>query len=120
MSEKWVRDTGLVFTLVALVFAFRGSKVALIVAAVLTLITMLFPVLLRPLAWLWFTIATVVSNVMQRVFLGLIFCIVVTPVALLRRMLKGDARDLSRDEIHDTSLVPMQGLVTAQDMVRPY
>ena len=120
MNDAWVRDTGLVFVLISLVFAFLGSDVALVIAAVLILVTMLFPSLLWPLAWLWFVIAKVISNVMQRVFFGLIFFVVVTPVALLRRVLKGDTRALLRDKAHDTSFIPLNGLVAPEDMEHPY
>ncbi len=120
MDNKWIRDTGLVFVFVSLLFALLGSRTALVIAIVLIVVTMLFPSLLRPLAWFWSIVAKVLGNVMQRVFFGLVFFIVVTPIGLLRRVFKGDARDLSWDKAHDTSLVPMNGLVTAQDIVHPY
>ncbi len=120
MNTTWVRDTGLVFALISLFFAFRGSRIGLIAAVVLIVVTMLFPSLLRPFAWLWFVTAKALGSVMQRVCFGLIFFLIVTPVGFLRRVLKGDARDLSRNAARATSFVPLKGLMTPEDMVHPY
>ena len=120
MNATWIRDTGLVFALISLFFASQGSKVGLVSAVALILVTLLCPSLLRPLAWLWFIIAGALGTVMPRVFFGLIFFIVVTPMGLVRRLCKSDVRDFSRDTTHTTSFIPMGGLVVAADMVHPY
>ena len=120
MSDAWIRDTGLVFALVALGVAYYGSKPAILVAGILLCIVLFFPSLLRPIARMWRMIADVLGYLMHRVLFGLIFFIVITPLGVVRRILRGDARDRVRDTFHTTAFVPMNGPVTPDAMERPY
>lgn len=120
MSEKWIRDTGLMFILVSLVVVYRGSESALFVAGLLTIIILFAPSLLRPLAWVWLKIAEGLGFVMQRIFFGLVFFVVVTPIGLLRRAVMGDARDCARDISRSTAFVPGVGVVVREYMEKPY
>ena len=122
MSDAWVRDTGLVCVLVALVIEYYdyGSKPAILIAGVLLLVVLFFPSLLRPIARVWLMIAEVFGYLMRPVFFGLIFFIVITPIGVLRRILRGDARNLVRDTLHTTAFVPKNGLVTPDVLERPY
>jgi hypothetical protein len=119
MSDKWVRDTGLVFVLVALVFAYRGSTAALLIAGLLVLAVLFVPSLLKPLAWGWQKFAEVLGFVMQRIFFGLVFFVIVTPIGFVRRILGKDERDLARDIPRDTAFVP-KAPITRVSLERPY
>lgn len=120
MTEKWIRDTGLVAILLALYFAYHGSHKALGIALLLTLITLLVPSLLRPLAYVWLKLTEVLGMVMPRVFFGLVFFVVVTPIGLIRRLLSGDPRAKKHNTEDETALVAMKGLVTKEDLAHPY
>jgi len=120
MTEKWIRDTGLAAVLVSLVFAYRGSNAALAVAGVCALLLLFFPSALRPLAWVWLKITEGLGYVMPPVFFGLVFFAVVTPAGVLRRMLRGDARDIARDTKRGTAFVAGSGLFAPRSLENPY
>ena len=58
--------------------------------ALLVLLGLVFPRALVIPNRLWMGLAEALSFVMTRVILGLVFCLLVTPIGLLRRMLGGD------------------------------
>lgn len=120
MTEKWIRDTGLVAIVIALYVAYHGSSRALGIAILLTLITLLVPSLLRPLAYVWLKLTEVLAIIMPRVLFGLVFFVVVTPIGLIRRLLTGDARGKEHDTAKKTAFVAMKGLVTKEDLAHPY
>ena len=59
-------------------------------ALLLTLITLIFPIVFNPFAAFWFWLSKILSSIGSRVFLTLVFFIVVTPVGLVRKLLKRD------------------------------
>jgi polyferredoxin len=120
MSDKWVRDTGLVFALLFLLLGIRGSGTSLIVSLVFLLVVLFAPATLTPLAWAWFKVAEGLGFVMNKVFFGLVFCIVIVPVGLLRRLLQGDARDLKNQPEKSTALHSRDHVVVAADLVHPF
>ncbi len=120
MTEKWIRDTGLVLVLVSFVFAYRGSNASLLVAGACTLILLFFPSAFRPLAWVWLKITEWLGYVMQPVFFGIVFFAVVTPIGVLRRIMRADERDLARDTKRGTAFVAGSGPFAPQSLEKPY
>jgi len=89
-TKKQNTEFGLVVSLTILV----GSicfKIDLYAFAVITLlVSLLFPILFTPFAWLWSELAKILEYVMSKVVLFLIFFLIITPVGLIRRVLGKD------------------------------
>lgn len=68
---------------------------ALGLAVAFLLIALLFPALLRPLNVLWFKFGLLLHKIVSPLVLGLLFFIVVTPVALIFKVLGKDPLSLS-------------------------
>ena len=91
ISKDQSRDTGLVIVLILLIGArFWGKSELILPALGVLLLTMTFPVVFRPLAWLWFGLSRVLAEVVSRILLTLLFGVVVTPVGVIRRMFGAD------------------------------
>lgn len=120
MSEKWVRDTGVVFALLFLLLGYKWGPSYLAASAAFLLALLFVPAVLRPLAWCWLKLTEGLGFVMNRVFFGLVFFAVIVPVGLLRRLLKGDARDLVKQKVLSTAFIHRDHTVTADDLAQPY
>ena len=122
ISIKQAKDTGLVFSLVALViFFFFQEDFLLITSATLLAIALLLPVLLKPAAFLWYNLAEVLGFVSSRLLLSLIFFLVVTPVALVRRMLGVDRLVIkSNNQGAQTAFVEKNKKYSEQDLRYPF
>ena len=70
-------------------FVFSGS--ALMVAGAVV------PIVLKPLQKVWMTLAILMSWVMTRVFLSLLFFLALTPIGLIMRLTGKDLLGLKRD-----------------------
>jgi hypothetical protein len=92
MTNAWVRDTGLLFALLALLCAYYGYSWGVPGAAALILIAMFAPQALRPLAFFWMKLAHGLGLVTHRVLLGATFFLIVTPVGYVRRMFVREAQ----------------------------
>jgi Saxitoxin biosynthesis operon protein SxtJ len=120
MNEKWVRDTGLIFSLIFLLWGYRGHAWALLVCALLLAALLLYPRALWPLGYLWHTVADVLGRVMNKVFFGLVFFVVVTPIGYLRRLIVGDARDLSSHPDRASAFTERGGWIQKKQVEKPY
>jgi hypothetical protein len=120
MTNKWVRDTGIVFALVFLVLGFKGSKIALIVSALLLLAVLFVPSVLRPLARAWLWIAEVLGKVMNKIFFGIVFFVVIVPVGYLRRRMSGDVRNLRKDPSRTSAFIDGKGQYAKSLFTKPF
>lgn len=120
MTEKWTRDTGLVFALLFLILGVKGNSVFLFLSAAFLVALLFVPAVFTPLAWLWLKLTEVLGFVMNRVFFGIVFFLVILPVGMLRRLFKGDARDLNKHPLVASAFVEHEHLVVAEDLTQPY
>lgn len=90
MSDKWIRDTGLVLALLSLILGFKYGREFFLASAMLLSITLLVPRVLYPVAFLWLKLADLLNLIVPKIFFGLVFFLIVTPVGFLRRVIKGD------------------------------
>lgn len=91
-SKAQCRDAGLALILILLLFIAIGKYVKLAPWAILvTLLLMVQPKIFKPWAALWFGLSEVLGTVMSKVILSLLFFVLVTPVALVRKMRGADA-----------------------------
>ncbi|MBS4030260.1 MAG: hypothetical protein KGZ63_02415 [Clostridiales bacterium] len=92
INSKQILDTGLVFVLIVLLVAFRIKNLQLVLLAiVLLLISMSAPRVFSPLAKIWFGLSHLVGTVVSKVLLTLVFFLIVTPIAVVRKLLGGDS-----------------------------
>ena len=92
LTKEQCKDAGMAFSLIFILIAvFTGSEYALYAAGGFLVITMTAPGLLKPLAIFWFWLARVIGTVVSRLILGIVFFLVVTPVALIRRLSNKDS-----------------------------
>ena len=86
------RSTGLVFAFIACVVAyfFQANTVvltiALVVAAILVLISLLVPRILRPLNIMWMRFALLLSKIVNPVVMMVLFGLVIVPAGLIMRL----------------------------------
>jgi len=90
-----------VFTLIALFPLLHGGSVrlwALAVAAVFAGLAFLWPSLLAPLNRLWFRFGLLLHKIINPIVLGVMFFIVITPVAAITRLFGGKLLSLGYDK----------------------
>jgi hypothetical protein len=90
-----------VFTLIALFPLLHGESVrlwALAVAAVFAGLAFLWPSLLAPLNRLWFRFGLLLHKIVNPVVLGVMFFVVITPVAAITRLFGGKLLSLGCDK----------------------
>ena len=85
------RDTALaVIFLLFLIWFFTRETVLIYAAMGFTLYAMVLPKTLTPLARLWFGFSHYLGLVMSKVILGLIYTVIVLPVAFIRKLMGRD------------------------------
>ena len=81
---------------------FASTVYFALAGALLMLIGIVMPKLLKPLYNGWMALALVIGYIMSRILLTLIFFLVFTPVGLLLRLLKKDPLDRQSDPSADS------------------
>ena len=120
MNERWMRDTGLVLGLLCLVLGYSGNKAFLIVSGVLVALALLAPKVLYPVAWVWLKLVFVLSLIVPKIFFGLVFFVVIVPVGLIRKMIKGDTLLITGWKYADTSFHERGVRFTREHLETPY
>ncbi|HEX2956684.1 MAG TPA: hypothetical protein VHO70_07625 [Chitinispirillaceae bacterium] len=86
-NEK-TKDVGFVVLLFLMMFHVYTKNDSLIFVSIITiLVSILFPGILAPFAWIWYGLSELLGIVVSRIILTLIFYVVITPVGLLRRLI---------------------------------
>ena len=121
-TPEQAKDTGMAMVLICLLLGYWGKFPKFLpVSLVLLLITMVWPNAYRPLAVLWFGLSHLLSSVVSRVILTVVFFLVVTPIGLIRRLFGADALQLKRWKKGDGSVfVERQGAIQGKDLENPY
>lgn len=97
ISEKECGDTGMAMVLICLLAGwFTGVRDWFLGAIVLLVINMIWPTIYTWVAKAWLGFSHLLGTVMSKVILSLIFFIVVTPLALLRRVFGHDPMALRK------------------------
>lgn len=122
MGRRQAVDTGMALTLVCLIIGFVTEVEAWFVAATaLLVLTMAAPGLFRLPARGWFAFSHLLGTIMSKVILSLIFFGLVTPLALLRRVLGHDPMALRKwKKGNDSVFVVREHRFTAKEIQNPF
>ena len=94
-TKEQAKDTGMAAVLILLLFAAAKHRGVYLTAAIgVHLVNMIAPQVFRPAAVVWFGLSHVMGNVVSKVILALVFYVVVTPIALWRRLNHADSLQL--------------------------
>lgn len=116
------KDTGLAMVLILLLLAHFGKfHASLLPAIVVLVITMTWPALFAPLSKLWFGLSHLLGGVVSKFLLTIVFFLVATPIAFLRRLGGADAmrRKAWRDG-SETAFVERGHEFSRKDLETPY
>jgi hypothetical protein len=121
-TKEQAKDTGMAMVLICLILGSWGKFPQFLpVSVVVLLITMVWPNAFRPLATLWFGLSHILSTVVSRVILSVLFFLIVTPIGLIRRAMGADSLQLKKwKQGQDSVFVVREGAIQAQDLENPY
>lgn len=87
ISPEEVKDSGIIAAIIAIGLGFFIKDHIFFYVSLFILITeIVFPVLLYPFALFWFNLAEVLGIVSNKILLTIVFLLILTPVALIKRM----------------------------------
>jgi len=91
VSKEQTREFGMLTVLVVSFIAFYWKQYNLLpVIFILSLITLLMPVIFYPFAVGWFGLSKIMGKISTGILLGIVFIVIVIPVGGVRKMMKID------------------------------
>lgn len=117
-SKAYEGVLALVFGLLLLAVVHKGAF-WLPAALGLTLATLLSPWLARVVAWGWTSLSQAIGFVVSRVLLGVVFFLVLTPIALVQRLLGRDPLRMKRPR-SGSVFTERVHLFVAKDLEKPW
>jgi hypothetical protein len=121
-TPEQAKDTGMAMVLICLLVGYWGKFPQFLpVSIVLLFITMAWPKAFQPLAGLWFGLSHLLSSVVSRVILSILFFAIVTPIGVIRRWMGADPLQLKKwKQGQDSVFVTREGPVQGKDLMQPY
>ena len=116
------RDTGLAMVLILLIIEYIKRPGWLVVAAMAALVlTMVRPVVFKPLSKVWFALSHLLGTVVSKIILSIVFFCIVTPMGLIRKALGADPMKTKLWKKGDESvLVERDHQYVKEDIEKPY
>jgi hypothetical protein len=122
LSETQCKDAGMALVLLLLIlnFSFPGGYWLFIATAILV-ITMCVPRFIKPFAKVWYYGTEFMGTYVSKLILFVVFCLVVTPIGLLRRLLKKDSLKLREYKKEQKSVMDERNKIyKPADIVKPF
>ncbi|MDR2171568.1 MAG: hypothetical protein LBP59_15610 [Planctomycetaceae bacterium] len=123
-------DTGQALVLVCLIiFLFTSIRIFVTFGLIILLVNMVFPVVFKPVAVLWFGLADVLGFFVSRLVLTIVFAALVIPVGFVRILLGRDTLQIRKwkqkhpknsTTENDSVFVIRNHTFTADDLKNPY
>jgi len=122
ITKDQSRDTGMAMVLLFLIlFASRKREGYLFVAIALHILNMTWPQVYRPIAVIWLWLSDLLGSVVSKVLLSVVFFLVVTPIAILRRLAGKDSLKLRAFKAsQDSAMLERNHTFVSQDLEKPY
>ena len=116
------KDTGMAVVLILLIASlWLRNDVFTKLAIAALIVNMTFPILFHPIAILWFAFSNFLGAVVSRVLLTIIFFIIVTPIGLIRRLLRKDSLRLREfKKSQESVMVNRDIFYSKEDLVNPF
>lgn len=127
ITKDQCKDTGMAMVLIGLLLAALHKKdghanpVYIVAAIVLQVVNMTAPRIFHWPAVVWFGLSHFLGTIMSKVLLTLVFLLVVTPIAIIRRLMGRDPMQLRKFKAGpDSVMVVRDHTFTAADISKPY
>ena len=115
------KDPGLAIVLICLLCGYFYTEKVLGAAIVFLVITMTYPPVFKYPAAFWFKFSHLLGTGVTKVILSICYFVIVTPIGLLRRILKYDSMQLSKFRNDSSSVFnERQHTFTGSDLEPPY
>lgn len=91
ITKEQTREFGMLAVLVISFIAFYFGKNSLTgIICILALLTLLIPGIFYPFAFCWFAFSKIMAKISTKIILGIIFFVIVIPVAWIRKLMRYD------------------------------
>jgi len=120
MSEKWVRDTGLLILVVLAVIDATGGNIPAGWIVIVGVLIMFWPKVFWPVAWVWDRLVKVLALIMPKVFFSIVFFAVILPVGALKKAISGDTMRLRRIGEYKSAFVERNHKYSKDDLAMPF
>jgi len=120
MTEKWIKDTGLVLVLFFVFLGFNGNKEFLFVSIILLVAAIFVPKILYPIAYVWKKLVVLLGFIVPKIFFSLVFFIIIFPIGFIRKLIKGDMLIISGWREVKTAFINRDHCFSKRDLEVPY
>jgi hypothetical protein len=119
-NERAQRDTGMALSLLLILIGlYSKQNLFFAVAALLLLITMTIPKLLKYPSLFWFGLSEVMGKVVSKLLLTAVFFLVISPIAIVMRVLGKDQLNL-RNHNRSSAFSERAHEFEANDLKNPF
>lgn len=115
-------ETGILLGIVFIGFAWYTENWSYTaIASAVLLISLILPIIFKPLAILWFGLARLLSFISSNILLSIVFFLLVTPVGIFRKLIGKDSLKLKQfKKSSESVMVERDHTFIASDLKNPF
>ena len=119
ISKEQTKEFGMLVVLVTAFFAFYFKKNNLApVIFILSLLTLVIPLIFYPFAFIWFGFSKIMGKLSTGILLGIVFFIIVSPVGMIRQMMRLDGLKIKQfKKTTDSVMVNREHIYADSDLL---
>lgn len=121
-TKKQLSQAGIVLVIIFLLAGYYSKNDLWLKVSIILLFTdLIAPVLFYPFALVWYNFGEIMGLFVSKIVLGLIFFLILTPVGLLRKLMKKDSLLLNDFKKDKHSVLKIRNYTYAgKDLIKPY
>ena len=122
ISREQTKEFGMLTVLVTSVLTFYlGKNNLMVVVSILTLLTLLCPVVFYPFAVIWYGFSKTMGKISTAILLGVVFFIIVIPVGMIRKMMHLDGLKIKQfKKTTESVMVNREHIYTDADLLHTF
>ena len=122
ITQDQCKDTALAILLILLLLTWFSKKLIYVIPAIIVLIvSMVIPKIFKPFARLWFGLSHIMGEFVSKILMTIVFYLIVTPVALLRKIMGKDSMGMAKWKTGQQSVFTKRNhTFSAADLEKPF
>lgn len=121
-SKRQLLEAGIVLVIILLIIGYiTKNNIWVGISIAMLFLNLIFSTIFYPVALIWFNFSEISGTIVSKIVLGIIYCFIVVPVGVIRKLLGKDSLLLKKFKTDNSSVLKIRNYTyKADDFDKPF